>query len=120
MTALCRRLDGIPRVWNVSAIENDYLYRAIDQRIESRKENGGQREPNLQIFLTSRPVECANCPAPIWCICSLELRLIVREGAWLLTSWVRAPARSPNSGYINHFGRVPRERSSTRNLGSRP
>ena len=52
---------------NFSGVEDDYLERAITRRIESRKKAATSVSRDLQIFLTSRPIEYANCPTTICC-----------------------------------------------------
>ena len=51
------------RGFKLDSIEHEYLYRAIDQRIESREEDGGQREPGfaeLPHFPADRMCELSN------------------------------------------------------------
>ena len=50
-----------------SGVEDDYLERAINRRIESRKKTATSVSRDSQNFLTSRPIECANCPTTICC-----------------------------------------------------
>ena len=50
-----------------SVVENEYLDQSITRRTESRKKTATRGSRNSEKFLTSRPIEYANCPTTICC-----------------------------------------------------